>query len=82
MFYVYILKSLVDNQIYIGCTDNLPERIANHNRGSTFHTAKFRPWKLESSISFNSKSMALKFEKYLKSCSGRAFIAKRLLEDS
>lgn len=50
-----------------------------HNTGGSPHTAKYKPWELVSSISFESKSKAIEFEQYLKSGSGRAFIKKRLL---
>jgi len=30
MFYVYIIKSLKDNKLYIGYTDNLKRRISEH----------------------------------------------------
>ena len=30
MYYVYLLKNKVKNEIYIGCTDNLVRRIKEH----------------------------------------------------
>lgn len=36
MFYVYILQSKVDNQLYIGCTNNLKKRFKYHNDGKSF----------------------------------------------
>jgi putative endonuclease len=40
------------------------------------HTSKYAPWQLIVTIAFTEKNKALKFERYLKSGSGRAF-AKR-----
>lgn len=45
-YYVYILQSLRNHSFYIGCTSDLDERIAEHNRGDSYHTKKYMPWKL------------------------------------
>lgn len=80
MYYVYILKSLnFPDQNYIGQTDDVAQRLRVHNAGGSLHTAKYKPWKLVSTISFETKEKAIEFETYLKSGSGRAFVAKRLL---
>jgi predicted GIY-YIG superfamily endonuclease len=47
-----------------------------HNNGEVPHTSKNKPWKIQTAISFNDKTKALAFEKYLKSHSGRAFAKK------
>jgi len=41
MFFVYILRSLKDNQLYVGSTDDLRRRIQEHNAGKSEST-KFR----------------------------------------
>lgn len=79
MYYVYILKSFQTDQIYIGYTRNLKTRLVAHNTGTSFHTAKYKPWKLQVFLGFKDKLNATAFEKYLKSHSGRAFALKRLL---
>lgn len=80
MYYVYILKSQKDpSQTYIGYTENLKERIKTHNLKLVPHTKKFAPWKIETYVAFSDKHLALKFEKYLKVGSGKAFLNKRLL---
>ncbi len=80
MYYVYILKSHThSDRIYIGQTTDVAQRLYVHNTGGSSHTAKYKPWKLISSISFETKEKAVEFERYLKSGSGRAFIKKRLL---
>jgi len=35
MHYVYVLKSKNDNNLYIGCTDDLRKRVDEHNSGKT-----------------------------------------------
>jgi len=80
MFYVYILRSIDQpKQTYIGSTEDLRSRLAQHNSGKSIHTNKFKPWKLAVYAAFPEKELADKFEKYLKTGSGRAF-AKRHLQ--
>ena len=74
MFYVYLIKSISHpEQKYIGITDDLPQRLDQHNSGHSYHTSKYKPWKLVNYIAFSSKSAAAEFEQYLKSGSGQAF---------
>jgi predicted GIY-YIG superfamily endonuclease len=81
MYYVYLLNSIADpNQIYIGYTANIANRLRLHNTGGSPHTAKYRPWNMIACTGFMEKSTAINFEMYLKSQSGRAFIAKRFLQ--
>ena len=72
--YVYILVSEKDSSIhYTGLTQDLQARIVKHNQGGCPHTAKGRPWRLETAIAFASREKAASFERYLKSGSGREF---------
>jgi putative endonuclease len=64
------------NRFYIGITDNLDQRLKDHNAGKVPHTSKFAPWRLMVAVNFLEKSKAQAFEKYLKSGSGRAFAKK------
>jgi putative endonuclease len=80
MHYIYILQSVIfPDQIYVGCTRYLDERIIEHNEGMSPHTARYRPWKLHAYMAMDAKNKAFNFEKYLKSHSGRAFLQKRLV---
>ena len=77
MFYVYLIKSISHpEQKYIGQTDDLKNRLKQHNAGYSIHTAKYKPWELVNYFAFSSKDAALEFEQYLKTGSGYAF-AKR-----
>jgi putative endonuclease len=77
MFYVYILRSIEHpHKTYTGYTNNLKERFADHNQGKSVHTAKYRPWQLETYFAFSDEAKAVAFEKYLKSGSGRVFAKK------
>jgi putative endonuclease len=78
MFYVYLLKSInFLDQKYVGCTDNLKERLETHNSGGSIFTKSYRPWVVEVYLAFQEEKTARAFEKYLKSQSGRAFAKKR-----
>lgn len=46
MFFVYVLKSLVNNRCYFGYTNDINSRLRNHNNGNVRSTRKFRPWML------------------------------------
>lgn len=79
MHYVYlILSESTPGKRYIGFSDDLRQRITDHNAGENVSTAPFRPWKLQTYLAFSSKAQALTFERYLKSGSGHAFASKRL----
>ena len=72
--YVYILVSETDHELhYSGIPSNLNARLVEHNRGKCPHTAKHRPWKIETAIAFRSEGKARDFERYLKTESGREF---------
>jgi putative endonuclease len=74
---VYVLRSDADpSRHYVGITNDLRKRLEWHNNGPSGHTISHRPWAIVVSIEFPSEQTAVRFEKYLKSGSGRAF-AKR-----
>ena len=68
-----------DKKPYVGCSDNLKERIERHSKGYVPATIERRPIKLVNYFAFREKYKAFNFEKYLKSGSGRAFIKKHFL---
>lgn len=77
MFYAYILRSVSHPECrYVGSTRDLRARLAKHNRGEVPHTSKFRPWKVETYVAFETMEKAAAFERYLKSGSGHAFAAR------
>jgi putative endonuclease len=79
MRYVYLLRSESSlDQLYVGVTSDLKQRLADHNAGKSSHTSKFVPWKLVTYVAFSDQQKAETFERYLKSGSGHAFANKRL----
>jgi predicted GIY-YIG superfamily endonuclease len=75
VYYVYILK-LKSGRAYIGSTPNLKERLKEHQRGESEYTSKDLPVELISYICFTDRLRALRFERYLKTGSGRAWRKK------
>ncbi len=74
MFYVYIIQSInYPNHYYTGRTTDVMKRIADHNHGKSYHTSKYRPWKLVNYTAFVDEAKANAFERYLKTGSGIAF---------
>jgi predicted GIY-YIG superfamily endonuclease len=75
--FVYILRSDADpDRHYVGITKDIEERLRWHNRGPSGVTVHNRPWSLVVSLEFADSKLAGRFERYLKTGSGRAF-AKR-----
>ncbi len=74
MYYVYNLKC--KDGYYIGCTNDLKERINRHQKGYVPATRERRPIELLNYVAFKDQYKAFEFEKYLKSGSGRAFMNK------
>jgi putative endonuclease len=68
MYYVYLLRSKKDPfHKYIGFTEDLRTRVADHNEGKNPSTSPFRPWHLQTYLAFSLKKQALSFEKHIKS---------------
>lgn len=77
MWYVYSLKC--KDGFYVGCTDNIEDRINRHKKGHVSATANRLSVILEFYIAIKSKYRAFEPERYLKSGSGRAFIKKHFM---
>ncbi len=78
MFYTYILKEKNKNHFYVGSTNNLKRRLEEHGIGINIST-KNSCWQVYCYFAFLNEKVARKFEKYLKTGSGRAF-SKRHFE--
>ena len=78
MWYVYGLL-LNTGEIYKGCTNNIEERLEQHRNGKVECTRLHLPFKFLFFVAFEDRGKAFRFEKYLKSGSGRAFIKRHFL---
>ena len=79
MHYLYILKSLRDNKLYIGSTNNLYLRLRQHNNGQSKSTKFRRPFILIYSEEYLSKSEAMKREWYFKNTSEGNILMRKLV---
>jgi putative endonuclease len=78
MYHVYMLKSEKDNNLYVGFTNNLKERIILHNNGKVRSTKNRLPLKLIYYEACLNKDDATKREKYLKTSWGKRYLKNRL----
>lgn len=78
MFYVYILFSETDKQLYTGFTDNLKSRYKAHIEGFVKATKHRRPLKLIYYEAYIKESDARRREKYLKGGNGRKELKTQL----
>ncbi|MTI86587.1 MAG: GIY-YIG nuclease family protein [Balneolaceae bacterium] len=79
MYTVYAISSLSRNYIYVGFSSQLPERLKRHNEGKNKTTKPYAPFELIYTKGFDTRVEARKYEKYLKSGSGKEFL-KRLVK--
>ncbi len=82
MFYLYILRSIKDNELYVGSTNDLKRRLKEHNAGDVQSTKPRRPLVLLYYEAYAAEPDARKREQQLK-LRGRALAQlKRRLEFS
>jgi len=71
MFWVYILRSEKTGGLYVGHTEDLPQRVDRHNDGTACRYTRGRgPWQLVHSEVHATRSEAIARERFLKSVGG------------
>ena len=68
-FTTYVIESSSERK-YIGQTDDLEKRLAEHNSGKSVWTKRFSDWRVVYKKEFDSRKEARKWENYLKSQKG------------
>jgi len=76
MFYVYLLQSKA--RLYVGKTNDLRRRVAEHNAGQSASTNAYRPWTLIFYEAYSNNDDASRREKYLKTTQGRQALRRML----
>ena len=76
--YVYVLRSAADGNFYVGYTNDLKRRFAEHEAGRVPSTRNRRPLELAYYEACRSQEDATKREKYLKTAWGKRYIKSRL----
>ncbi len=79
MYYVYVLYSIKSKRLYIGYTQNLKQRIEEHNKGvGGTYTKNNRPFVLVFYEAFRAKEDATKQERFYKSGYGREVLNAKI----
>ncbi len=73
-YFVYAIKSRIDNRIYVGMSRNPLKRVIEHNNGETKSTKAYGPWYLIYKKFIGLRKEARKEEKRLKSGYGKEFL--------
>jgi putative endonuclease len=74
MYYIYAIKSLVKNYIYVGLTANAERRIAEHNNRKEKTTRSYAPFKTILIEAYDTRPKSRQREKYLKSGVGKEYL--------
>lgn len=80
-YFVYVLLSEKDKNFYIGFTENIEQRLDEHNAGKNVSTRSRRPFKLIYYEGHTAKSDVLRREKYFKTTKGKTTL-KQILKDA
>lgn len=81
-YYTYILKSIKFSRLYIGSTDDLPNRLNEHNGGKVVSTKAYKPWELIYYEAHRMKLFARRAEIFYKTGQGRRQLKRKLgIED-
>ncbi|MFH1430812.1 MAG: GIY-YIG nuclease family protein [Candidatus Uhrbacteria bacterium] len=78
MYSVYVIQSESHGTRYIGSTQDVQARLREHNFGKCRYTSGRRPWRLVRVEEFNTRSEAMKRERFLKTGKGRAWLDELL----
>jgi len=79
-FYVYVLESSRNSNLYVGSTNNLVRRIKEHNRGLNRSTKPYKPWRLIYYEACLCEEDAKRREYYLKTNQGGRLLKRRIKE--
>ncbi len=75
-YYVYILKSEITKRYYIGATENLRQRLKEHNAGRVKSTKLMIPWRIKYYERYATVSEARIREKQIKNWKKRLAIER------
>lgn len=78
MFYTYVLRSKKDNNLYVGWTNDLRNRLNKHNSGEVTATKTRYPMELIYYEACVDKQKAIEREKYFKTGFGRRYLKNRI----
>lgn len=76
----YILRSDRSGRYYVGQTEEIQNKVKEHNNGEVRATKPWRPWTLLFERRFATRSEAVRWERRVKRRKSRAFI-EQLIEE-
>lgn len=79
-FYVYVLKSINKNFIYVGFTHNLKKRFFEHNNKEELSTKAYAPFDLIFYEAYRNEKDAKRREEYFKATKGKTTLRMMLKE--
>ena len=79
-YYVYVLQNRDKSFLYVGYSEDLPNRIKAHNDGKSKSTKRFQPLQLIHYEAYVNKKDAKRRELYLKTTKGRTTLRYMLKE--
>jgi putative endonuclease len=77
MFTVYILYSALTQKYYVGQTQDLDNRIVEHNSGETKSLKSGIPWKIVFTAEVENRVDSVRLEKKIKNIGAKRFLARR-----
>ena len=81
-WFVYIPRSEKNGRTCVGCAGDVQTRLARHNAGQVAAARTGRPWRILHVEEVANYPAARDRERYLKSGSGRRWMANHLFPDS
>lgn len=84
-YYVYILKSINHNFIYVGFTENLKLRLTQHNNKEELSTKAYAPFELIHYEAYRNEKDVKRREEYFKTTKGKTtlrYMIREYLQDN
>jgi putative endonuclease len=79
-YYVYVLKSINKDFIYVGFTQDIKRRFKEHNNKEELSTKHYAPFEMVHYEAYKNKSDAYHREQYLKTTKGKTTL-RTMLKD-
>ena len=79
-FYVYVLRSIDKDFIYVGVTANLKKRFSEHNNKEELSTKHYAPFELIFYEAYRNEKDAKRREEYFKTTKGKTTLRMMLKE--
>ncbi len=78
MHFVYVLQSVTDGNLYIGCTHDVQQRVKLHNSGKVRSTKARTPFVLLYTENYADKYEAFRQERFYKTAKGKRELKQKI----